>query len=380
MLFLAPLSAFAPALLPDGTPVRSSAAIVIERRTGQVLWAHNAEEPRFPASTTKILTSYILLEKLNPTDTLIAAKDTLGVTGSSLHLKPGEKISVKTALYALILRSGNDVCHTIAETISGSDAKFADLMNETAKELGATKTHFTNPHGLNDPNHVTTALDLANMARAAMENPTFAEVSLTKRKEIIRSVNQKDRLLISRNKFLDASPFATGIKTGFTNDAGHCFVGSANNGKLDVITVVLRSDDWIADTKALTQWAFRNVRPVPPLTQATLPVQNAKLPTVNVRAKEPTAQFTTSQPGETRLEWVNGSPRAPISVGQSLGLARVTGPDYSYEFMAVATQAVEAKPSLFSPKRGASLWYVGVGAALGSVWWMRRRTRTRTYY
>lgn len=380
MLFIAPLSALAPAQLPNGTPISASAAIVVERHTGQVLWAYKAEEARFPASTTKILTSLILLQKKELSDTLVAPKDTLLVTGSSLHLKPGEKISVKTALYALILRSGNDVCHAIADSISGSDAQFAELMNQTAKELGATKSHFTNPHGLNDPNHITTALDLSLIARAAMENPTFAEVSVTKRKAITRSINQQDRLLISRNKFLDASPFATGIKTGFTNDAGHCFVGSASNGKLDVITVVLKSNDWIADTQALTQWAFKHVRPAPPLANAVLSVQNGTTPTVAIKAIEHPTVFTSVKAAAPKLEWVGAVPRAPISEGQTLGRVRVTGPDYSYEFVAVAAGEVPGKPTLLSPKRGASLWYVGVGAALGSAWWMRRRSRTRTYY
>src|SRR5205814_5948100 len=137
-----------------------------------------------------------------------------------------ERISREDALYALLLRSANDLAHSIAVQISGSDEGFADLMNQKAQEIGCQNTHFHNPHGLNDDLHSTCAYDLALIARAAMRNEEFRAAVSTQKRFIQRSMNQKDLLMKNHDKLLFHDATLEGIKTGFTKPAGQCFVGS----------------------------------------------------------------------------------------------------------------------------------------------------------
>src|SRR5688572_28414556 len=159
-----------------GEPVVSAlSAIIVDERTGKVLWSKNPDAPRYPASTTKIMTAMLLIELCRPNEFITAPADVEKVTEASLNLKPGEKISVKDMVYALMIRSANDGAYSVARHISGSVESFAELMNSRAFELGCTGTSLKNPHGLNNKDHVTTARDLAIMARAAMKYPEFRQ-------------------------------------------------------------------------------------------------------------------------------------------------------------------------------------------------------------
>jgi D-alanyl-D-alanine carboxypeptidase (penicillin-binding protein 5/6) len=164
-------------------------------------------------------------------------------------------------MYALMLRSANDGCHTVAVHIAGSEAAFADMMNKRAKEIGCTNTTFVNPHGLTNPNHLTTPHDLALMAREAMKDPMFARVVGTQKHVVQRSLNLKDTLMENHDKWLWLDPRAKGVKTGWTKPAGHCFVGYATDNGMNVITVVMKSEAWIHDQQAMVDWAFRNFEP-----------------------------------------------------------------------------------------------------------------------
>ncbi len=239
-------------------PPQAKSVIVIEEKSGRVLYAKDPDARRFPASTTKILTALLLLEKTKPTDVITAPADVETIKGSSLHLKPGERLTAREMLYALMLRSANDGCYAVAKHISGSVAAFSKLMNERAAEIGCTQTHFNNPNGLNDDLHWTSARDLALMAREAMKRADFRQVVATRKYQVTRSLNQEDRWLISKNHPLAKDPTADGIKTGYTNPAGHCYVGSATRNGFRVITVVLASPDWQAEHFALMDYAFKN--------------------------------------------------------------------------------------------------------------------------
>ncbi len=229
--------------------------------SGRVLASKNPDLQRPPASTTKIMTGLLLVEHCAPDDVIVAPLHVEDTKESSMHLEPGERVTAKNMLYALMLRSANDGCHAVAVHIAGSDAKFATMMNERAKQLGCLNTHFANPHGLNDPRHLTTARDLALIAREAMKHPRFAEAVHTEKKVIERSMNLEDRLMVNRDKWLRDDPRAIGIKTGWTIPAGHCFVGCARDGRMTVITVILDSPDWVADQKTLVDWSFMNFAP-----------------------------------------------------------------------------------------------------------------------
>ncbi len=244
-------------LLPDGKPfVSAASAIVIDAETGKVLWSKEPDTPRYPASTTKIMTGLLLLEKCKPTDVIKAPSDVENVKEASMHLKPGEKLTAKDMLYALMLRSANDGCYAVACHIAGSVPEFAKLMNERAKQIGCQNTHFNNPNGLNDPTHMTSARDLALIAREAMKRPEFRAVVKTQKQPISRSVNRQDLWMINKNRMLKYDRTVDGIKTGYTNPAGKCFVGSAVRGGYRIITVVMKSEDWAADTKVLLDWGF----------------------------------------------------------------------------------------------------------------------------
>jgi D-alanyl-D-alanine carboxypeptidase (penicillin-binding protein 5/6) len=203
----------------------------------------------------------LLIEHCLPTEVITAPPDTETVTGSSLHMRPGEKITVQELLYAIMLRSANDACHAVAVHIAGNDLAFAKLMNERAKQLGCNKTFFHNPHGLNDDKHKISARDLGKIACAAMRYPEFCEVVKQRKHLMVRSINQEDRWLINHNRWLWHDPTADGIKTGYTNPAGQCYVGSATRNGIRVITVIMGSNDWRIDHQAMLKWAYNEFVP-----------------------------------------------------------------------------------------------------------------------
>lgn len=241
---------------PAPATLTAKSYVVMEAETGKVLRASNPDAKRFPASTTKILTTLLLLEHCEAEDRIQATPEVETIEGSSLHLKAGESVSATDMAYALLLRSANDGSYATAVHISGSVEKFADLMNQRAKEIGCTNTHFVNPNGLPDPNHVTSAMDLARIAREAMKNERFREIAHTRKHQVSRDLNLEDTWLISKNKFLAWDPTNEGIKTGYTAAAGQCFVGASTRNGMRILTVVLASKDWKSDYKALNDWAY----------------------------------------------------------------------------------------------------------------------------
>ncbi len=250
------------AQLPPPPTIRASAAILVDAGTGQVLFAHNPDLRRPPASTTKIMTAILLLENL-PLDTLVAAdKQASETDGSSLYMRVGERISAEDLLYGIMLRSANDACVAVAKAVGGSINGFVAMMNRKAAALGATNTHFANPNGLHAPDHYTTARDLARIACYAVQNPTFNEVVRTRYRVIARDPANKDVYLKNHAKFLWYYPGADGIKTGYTVPAGRCFVGSATRRGWRLITVVLNSPDIYGETRALLDYGFAAYHPV----------------------------------------------------------------------------------------------------------------------
>lgn len=217
----------------------TSSEIVMEMNSGRILHENNAHTKKYMASTTKILTAIVVLENCGENDVVTVTKDTIGVEGSSIYLEEGEKLTVKELLYGLMLRSGNDCAETLAVYCSGSIAEFANLMNETAKKIGATESNFVNPHGLHNDNHYTTAYDLALISRYAMRNKIFREIVSTKSVIIPHIKRDYDRKLVNKNKMLNAVEGANGIKTGYTKKAGRCLVSSCVRNGMELICVVL---------------------------------------------------------------------------------------------------------------------------------------------
>ena len=237
--------------LPD---ISSPSALLMDYSSGKILYEKNINEKRYPASLTKIMTAIIVLENCELSDTATVSYDAVMSLSSgyvTANLQIGEELTVEQLLYVLMVGSSNDAAIVLAEHVSGSVEKFADLMNEKAKELGCTSTNFVNPNGAHDENHYSTAYDLALMARYAMQNETFRTLVSTTSYTlpITNKYDREDRIFRTTNSLLhlDTSDradnyyyqYATGIKTGFTTPAGNCLIASANKNNLELITVVL---------------------------------------------------------------------------------------------------------------------------------------------
>ncbi len=215
----------------------SAGEIAMELITGKVLHENNPDKRLPMASTTKIMTALIIAEDCDLHEVIRVPDKAVGVEGSSIYLKKDEEISVGDLLYGLMMRSGNDSATALAIHHSGSIEKFVTVMNNRAHLLGVENTNFANPSGLPDDNHYTTARDLCNITRYAMQNETFKEVVSTK-----EYVGQF-RSFKNKNKMLYGYDGANGVKTGYTLKAGRCLVSSAEKDGMDVICVVLNSPD-----------------------------------------------------------------------------------------------------------------------------------------
>lgn len=218
---------------------------VIDSVTGRVLYEKDAYTKRGMASTTKIMTALVALERANPDDIATVSYNASRTEGSSLYLKAGEKMRISDLVYGLMLNSGNDAAVVLAEHIGGDVGTFAGMMNEMAREIGANATHFKNPNGLHDDDHYTTAYDLALITRRAMQNETFRKIAATK-KYTAETVDSKRKIYLSNhNKLLNSLDGCDGVKTGFTKKTGRCLVSSVTRDGWQAICVTLNAgDDW----------------------------------------------------------------------------------------------------------------------------------------
>jgi serine-type D-Ala-D-Ala carboxypeptidase (penicillin-binding protein 5/6) len=220
-------------------------AVLIEAESGDVLYSKNADETRPMASTTKIMTAIIALEYEDLSHTVSVSKDAVGVTGSSIYLYEGEKLSLEELLYAMMLESANDAAAAIAIEVAQSVSAFAELMNEKAAALGLNDTNFTNPHGLYDENHYTTARNLAALTAYALKNDDFRSIVSTYKRIIPLNNYEGSRVLINHNKLLTRYNGTIGVKTGYTIASGRCLVSAAERNGLTLIAVTLNApDDW----------------------------------------------------------------------------------------------------------------------------------------
>ena len=225
-------------------PVKAEAvsarrAYVLDAVSGRELFARDPDERSLIASTTKIMTALIVCEQCNVLDRTRIPKEAVGIEGSSMYLKEGEVLTLQELLYGLMLSSGNDAAVALAIYCGGTVEGFAELMNDKARNLGLTGTHFENPNGLDSPGHYSTARDLAKLAAYAMKNPIFYKTVSAK------SVRIGERCLTNHNKLLWKLEGADGVKTGFTKAAGRILVSSATRQGRRIIGVTIDApDDW----------------------------------------------------------------------------------------------------------------------------------------
>ena len=234
--------------------ISARSAALYEPETQNFLYTKDPNKRLAMASTTKIMTALLALELL-PQDEMIAVDSrAVGIEGSSVYLKSGEIINALDLIYALLLQSANDAAAAIAYRIAGSIEDFAHLMNEKARELGLTDTNFTNPHGLDDKNHYTTAHDLAIITAEALNNKDFKTISSTYKKEVTTS--ECTRILVNHNKLLKSYDGCIGVKTGYTKKSGRSLVSAAERDGLTFISVTIDApDDW-NDHKKLLDYGY----------------------------------------------------------------------------------------------------------------------------
>lgn len=236
----------------------SKASVVIESSSKRILSENNKDERLAMASTTKIMTALIVLENCDNLDEDVKIDDrAVGIEGTSIYLKKGETLTVKELLYGLMLASGNDASMALAYHIGkGNLQTFVDLMNKKVKELGLENTSFANPHGLDAENHYTSAYDLAVITSVALKNPTFKEIVSTKFTQITGHKDVGNRFLRNKQRLLKTLQGCSGVKSGFTDNAGRCLVTSCERDGIEVISVVLNCPNMFEESERLINDAF----------------------------------------------------------------------------------------------------------------------------
>ena len=228
----------------------ATSAILMDADSGRILYEQNADAKMLIASTTKILTALIAIESCGLSETVTVSRNAAGTEGSAMYLTAGEQLTLETLLYGLMLCSGNDAAVAVADHVGGSQEGFAQLMNETAQELGMTNTSFANPNGLDHEKHYSTARDMAVLACAAMKNETLVRIVST------RTITIGGRTMTNHNKLLSYMDGCIGLKTGYTKAAGRTLVSCAEKNGQRLIAVTLQDgNDW-ADHQALYEYGF----------------------------------------------------------------------------------------------------------------------------
>ena len=315
--------------------VSAQKAMVLDAISGRILYEKNADSKSLIASTTKIMTALIVCEQCNVLDRMRIPQEAVGIEGSSMYLREGEVLTLQELLYGLMLSSGNDAAVALAIYCGGTVEGFAQLMNDKARSLGMTMTHFENPNGLDSPGHYSTARDLAVLAAYAMENPVFAKTVSTK------TVTVGQRVLRNHNKLLWFVEGADGVKTGYTKAAGRILVSSATRQGRRILAVTIDDpDDW-ADHSALLEEGFSRYRMTDILRAgdrvSEVAVENGENTKVNLLAAE---DFTYAlAPEEQPQILVPGT-------GFVYGPA-VEGAEAGYAYVLIQGKAVGKVPLVF---------------------------------
>ena len=405
----------------------ATAALLVSPESDMVLYEKNADEKRYPASTTKIMTALLTLENVSDLSAVVTAEasDFENVTADSSNagIKLGEQVTVKDLLYALMLPSANEAAYMLARHVGGSWEQFVDMMNERAAELGCTGTHFCNPCGLHEDDHYTTAHDLYRIAKQAMKDATFRDIVSTVQHRMAKTNLHEERIILTTNQLIFSSfqPWSyancLGIKTGHTSQAGNCFVGYAEYGDAKLFSVVLgcssSSKEYptiassFTDTKSLCQWGFKN------FTSKTLARQGEEVTYTKVKLSTDTNQviliakndLVSLLPRELDvkdLELQSDIPEevaAPIKAGDTIGSVTYTydGRDYGTVEL-VALNDISRSTVLFYADKLSSffqsivfkvlllaaaaffLLHIFTGLVFGGVRRRRRRRSSRSRY
>ncbi len=343
--------------IPDtlGVETKAKAALVMDAASGRVLFAKNANTRLPMASTTKILSALLALEQDGIDEWFTVDTAAIHVEGSSMGLREGDQATLRALAYGMLLPSGNDAAGAAAVRIAGSKERFAEMMNERAAEIGMEDSHFVTPSGLDDPEHYSSAYDMALLAREALENPLFAEICAKPSAKIQYGNPPYDRWLQNHNRLLKSYPGTVGVKTGFTDSAGRCLVSCADREGVRLIVVTLSCpDDWNEHKKLYDRY-FGLLRPeevgglVP---EVEIPVTGGERDAVAAVFDEPGP--VALMDGERVDVAVTAAPflYAPVRRGQVVGSVKFScdGQPLAEAALTAArdVDAEETKPSLWS--------------------------------
>lgn len=372
--------------MPKPEEISGQSAVLIENETGKILYDKDAKVKMYPASTTKIITGLLALEKLDLNKVITVPDDFEPVDGSSMYMLPEEQFTVEELIKGLLIHSANDASVLLGMEVSGTAEEFVKLMNQRAKEIGCTQTHFVNTHGLHDDNHYTTAYDMALIAREAMKNEKFREIVAqpnlilnetpkTPEKRIYNNTNRflwSDSLIIYKNEYIPIKySLIDGIKTGYTLEAQNCLVSSGVKNDMRLIAVVYKSNgfDVYRDSRHIFDYGFDNFKfkniikstdvlgsePVKHSVQGNLQYAvNQDISDV-LKADEDGNYTTKVDLDEIKL---------PIQKGQKVGKVLITIGENSNEYDLVALSDVE---SIFTFKYAKSLFQNSLKIKIGVI-------------
>ena len=356
--------------LENNIEISAPSAILIESKTGRILYEKNSEEKRYPASTTKIMTALLTLENVED----LQSKATVSYnavfsvpSGYSVDtLKVGEELSIEELLYALLVKSSNEAANVLAEYVAGNVDSFATMMNTRAAELGCKNINFVNPNGIHNENHYSTAYDLSLIAKEAMKNETFRKIVSTV-SHTLPSTNkyeQTDRNLITTNDLINKKnknyyEYAIGIKTGYTAYAKNCLVAGANKDGVELISVVLGTDKKEVnglskrdtDTKTLFEYVYNNFSQKKVSTARETVVGQTKIKGATTETKNldlnTDSDINILVTNDKEKDKINGEIKlnedikAPIAKGDTLGTITYNSDGIEYTANVIAANDVQ---------------------------------------
>ena len=353
-VFFLMINVISPYIVKAAEPeVEAKAAIIMELETGRVLYEKNSREKLAMASTTKIMTAMLALELGNLSDIVQISARCAAAPKVKMGLTKGEKIPLRDLLYALMLQSSNDAAIAIAEHIGGSVENFCALMTHKARAVGALDTSFETPNGLDSENHYSTAFDLAQIARYALSDKAF--ISIINTQSWQGKSDRQSYSISNKNRLLNEYSGAFGVKTGFTGNAGHCFVGAAERGGTKLVTVVLASgwgehgkaQKWV-DTKKLLNYGFENFAFIELVKGGEVfgetPVSRSKTQSISAVSEEGLIlPISVEEKERIRIVPVlNENLHAPVEKNEKIGALRVyIGEKLEREINLLAKNAVE---------------------------------------
>ena len=341
----------------------SQGAVLIDSNSGKILYGKNENEKLYPASTTKILTAILAIEKCNPTDKITASYDavmSLPSGYSNAAIQPGETLEFQDLLDMFLIHSANEIGTIFAEHISGNVENFAKLMNQKAAELGCTNSNFTNPSGIHDENHYSTAYDMALIARYCMKNQTFRNTVSKTSCKIAATDKYEERYFRNTNDLLNPSSdyyyeYAIGTKTGYTSQAKRCLIATSLKDNLELITVVLGTQSATPDTRYLDtinlfEYGYSNYKIKKIATKNSIvkdiTVENGTKDTQNVSllVKDDITGIVPANVNLTNLDYsikLNDLIEAPIAEGAVLGKITYSIDGIEYSSDLIANHSVE---------------------------------------